>query len=119
MSEEIEKDDAVAALKRVKEAEEEARRIIQDAREKASPKIVQDAYEEAKKIKESRLTKARIKADEKKNDIIQQAAEEAEKIRKKAEEDTASLRKGAEKVMSEAIKKVAEKIRHYLEGETF
>ena len=71
-----------------------------------------------KKIKEDYLAKARKKAEEKKNIIIQKAAKEAENIRKKAEEDTEALCERAEKTMSEAVKKAAEKINNYLGEES-
>ncbi len=49
MGEKKRKSDVLTAVEKIKEVEEKARGIIQDAREKTSSKIIEDAYEEAKK----------------------------------------------------------------------
>lgn len=115
MAEEIKTNDAVNALQRIRKAEEKARRIIQEAREKKAAKIIQDANDEVKKIKERHLDRARKKAEEKKRIIIQQAAKEAEEIRKNAEEEAVSLKIMAEKAMTKAVNQASEKIKKLIE----
>ncbi len=110
------KSGVIAAVKNIKEAEEKARRIIQEAREKEASKVIQEAYDEAKKIKESSLKEARTIAYEKKKTIVQNASKEAMKIRGESEEDEARMRERAEKAMSKAVEKVADKIKHFFEG---
>ena len=52
MSENSHKNEALDALHKVRVSEADAKKKIQDTREKTSAKIIQDAYEEAEKIKE-------------------------------------------------------------------
>ena len=83
MTEKKKTNDALDALQRIREAEEKARKIVQDARETKAAKIIQDADDEAKKIKERHLNQARQKAEQRKSAIVQRAAKEAGEIRKK------------------------------------
>ncbi|MFC2170023.1 hypothetical protein ACFLRM_05610 [Acidobacteriota bacterium] len=117
MSQETQKSEAHDALQKIRESEEEARRIINGAREETSVQIVQDAYDEAKKIKEQYLSEGRNKAEDKKKTIIQKAAEEADKIRKESEEEAAALVSSSETRKTGAIDNVAEKIKLYLKRE--
>ncbi len=115
MNEEIKKKDALDALQRIKEAEEKARKIVQEAREKTVVKIIQDAYDEAEKIKDRHLNRARKKAEERRSAIIQQAAKEAGEIREKAEQEGVSLKKKAEKAMPGAVSQISDRIKHLIE----
>ena len=116
MDVEKKKSDVLTAVEKIKEVEEEARGIIQDAREKTGEKIIQDAYDEAKKIKKNNSNEARGRAYEKKTAIIQSASREAHKIRKKSEEDVANIGQKAEVAMSKTVEKIAERIKHFLEA---
>lgn len=116
MGEKKRKSDVLTAVEKIKEVEEKARGIIQDAQEKTSSKVIQDAYDETKKIKENNLSEARKRAYAKKTAIIQSASREALKIRKESEEDKAHMREKAEVAMSKAVEKVAERIKHFFEG---
>jgi len=116
MSGKTKKTEAQIALQKIKEAEEKAKSIIQDAREKHAPRVIQDAFDEAKAIKGSALTKARAEAEKKKKAIIQKATKEAEKIKLETEKEAASLSKSAEKAVSKAVEKAAQKIDQFIEG---
>jgi len=113
------KSDALLAIQRIKEAEEKARRIILNAQEKETIKIIQDAYDEAKKIKEDYVKKARNEAEKKKRSIIDEASKEAEKIRRKAEEEASALSRKAKTIMPQTVEKFAQRIKHFLEGGAF
>lgn len=110
------KSEAFIALQKIKEAEEKARKIIEDARENKASQIVQDAYEEGRKIKEDLLAKTREEAEKKKKVIIKKAATEAEKIRKKAEAEAEEMSQRIESLMPEAVAKIRVEIRRFLEG---
>ena len=116
MSVEKKKSDVLTAVEKIKEVEEKARGIIQDAREKLAEKIIQDAYDEEKKIKKKNSNEARGRAYEKKTAIIQKASREAGEIRTKSEEDVAHISQKAEAAMSKTVEKIAERIKHFLEG---
>jgi vacuolar-type H+-ATPase subunit H len=115
MNEKIKTKDALDALQRIKEAEEKARKIVQQAREKTAVEIIQEAHEEAEKIKDHHLIRARKKAEEKRNAIIQEAAKEADEIREEAEKEIISLTKKAKKAMSGAVSQITERIKHFIE----
>lgn len=115
MNEEIKTKDAFDALQRIKKAEEKAREIVREAREKTSVGIIQDAQREAEKIKERYLIRTRKKAEERRNAIIQEAAKEAGEIREKAEQEIVSLKKKAEKTMSGAVSQISNRIKHFIE----
>lgn len=116
MKEDTRRSEAHIALTNIKEAEEKAKRIIQDAREKTSAQIIQDAYDEAEKMKDKYLTEARKRADERKNVIILKARKETEKIKKKSEKEIAIIRQKAKTTMPEAVEKITEKLREFLKG---
>jgi len=115
MNEKIKTKDALDALQRIKEAEEKARKIVQEASEKTAVKIIQDAHDEKEKIKDRHLNRARKKAEERRSAIIQQAAKEAGDIREKAEQEVVSLKKKAEKAMSGAVSQISDRIKHLIE----
>ncbi len=115
MNEEIKTKDAFDALNRIKEAEEKARKIVQEAREKTSVKIIEDAHREAGKIKERHLNMARKSAEERKSAIIQEAAKEAGEIREKAEREIISLKRQAEKAMPGAVNQISDRIKNFID----
>jgi vacuolar-type H+-ATPase subunit H len=116
MSDEPQKNLALDALQKIKDAEAEACRIVQEAREKTSAKIIQDAYKEADQIKERLLEEARKQAKEKKDSIIQDAEIEVEQIVEEARSEIDRLRKIPADTRARAIAKVAESIRNSIEG---
>lgn len=98
------------ALNLIKDAEAEAKKTIQEAREKDSMRIIHEAQEEARKIIEDHLSGIRDKARNARLTLIRQAEKEAEEIRKNAEEEAMALRKKTEILMPEAVRKTANKI---------
>jgi vacuolar-type H+-ATPase subunit H len=93
MNGEPRKSAALEALEKIKEAEEKARAIVQEAREKLSPEIIKEASEEAEGIKMRALVRAKEEAEAYKTAIVEKAVEEAEKIRAEAEGEAAELQR--------------------------
>ena len=116
MSDEQKKNLALDALQKIKEAEAEARKIVRDAREKMSVKIIQDAHKDAEQIKERMLAEARKKAQEKKKSIIQDAQNEVKDIEKEAKAEIDRLQRISADTRAQAIAKVAASIRSAIEG---
>jgi vacuolar-type H+-ATPase subunit H len=114
MSQEKRESEALEALQRIKEAEEEARRIIKDAQQRAASNVIRDAYEEAKKIKENYLSQTRKGALEKKNSLIGEAEREAEKIRKETAEEAHAISRKAEALVPSVVEEFAKKIKNFL-----
>jgi vacuolar-type H+-ATPase subunit H len=114
MSDEPKNGEALKALQSIKETEEEAKNIIQNARENEAQMVIQDAYKAAEKIKEEMLTEAKKKAEILKNDIIKKAMDEAEEIRRSAALEEKKLRGTAEKNMTAAVKQASGKIKDLL-----
>lgn len=116
MSDEQKKNLALDALQKIKEAEAEARKIVRDAREKTSVKIIQDAHKDAEQIKERVLAEARKKAQEKKRSIIQDAQNKVKDIEKEAMQEIDRLQRISADTRTQAIAKVAAGIRSAIEG---
>lgn len=116
MSDEQKKNLALEALQKIKEAEIEAKKIVQDAREKTSAKIIQDAYKDADQIKERVLEEARKQAQEKKRSIIQEAEKEAKRTKEDSQAEIDRLRDRSTDARNEAIVRVAANIRKAIEG---
>lgn len=116
MSDGPKKNLALEALQKIKEAEIEAKKIVQDAHEKTSVKIIQDAYEDADQIKERVLDEARKQAQEKKRSIIQEAENEAKRIIEESQAEIDRLRKKSTDARTEVIARVAANIRDTIEG---
>jgi vacuolar-type H+-ATPase subunit H len=114
MSQEQKRSEALEALQRIKEAEEEARRIIEEAQQRAASNVIRDAYEEAKKIKENHLNQTRKRALEKKNSLISEAEREAEKIKKETAEEAQAISRKAEAFIPRVVEEFARKIRNFL-----
>jgi len=106
---------ALAALQKIKEAETKARKIVQDAREKTSVKIIQDAYKDADQIKERVLSEARKQAQDKKRSVIQEAENEVKRIIEENKVEIDRLRERSADTRTEAIKGVAANIHKAIE----
>jgi vacuolar-type H+-ATPase subunit H len=117
MSDEPKNNLALDALQKIKEAEAEARKIIQDAREKTSVKIIRDANKEAEQNKKRVLDEARKQVQKVKKAIIQDAEIEVKRINKETQKEIDDLRERSEETKTEAITKVAANIRNYIEGD--
>ncbi len=116
MNGEPKKSAALEALEKIKEAEEQARAIVLEAREKLSAEITKEASEEAERTKKRDLARAKEEAEAHKKAILEKATDEAEKIRAETEKETAELRRRASALMAEAIKKTSLKVEEFLEG---
>ena len=116
MDESLDKSEALVSLRKIKEAEEDARKLVEEAQKSKASMIIQEAYEEAERIKKDYLAKAHRQAEEKGKAIIEKALSEAERIRKKAKEEEEALRRQAELYFPEAVEKARERIRNYLAG---
>lgn len=116
MSDELKKNMALDALQKIKEAEVEARKIVQDARENTSAKIIQDASKDADQIKEHVIEEARKRAQEKKKSIIGEADSEVQRIREEIQAEIGRLKESSADVRTDVIAKVAANIRKAIEG---
>lgn len=114
MTEEAGKSEVHVALQKIKEAEKNARHLIRDAQERLAPRIIQEAHQEARKIRESRLAKAKKDAEEKKNAIIGRASKEADRIRDEAKEEASALRQKARKAMPQVVEEFGVIIKKFL-----
>ncbi|MFZ2054974.1 MAG: hypothetical protein WAU81_12375 [Candidatus Aminicenantales bacterium] len=112
------KSPALEALDRVREAEDRAKAIVREAREKIATQIAKEAAEAAEKIKQKALAEARKEADARKKAILERAHQEAEAIRAEAEAELATLRRQAGAAFDKAVIKAALKIREFLGGGT-
>jgi vacuolar-type H+-ATPase subunit H len=116
MSGELTKNEALEALQKIKQAEAEARKIIHDARENTSVKIIQDAYDEAEQIKKRVLDEARKDAHQKKEAIIREAQDKVQRINDQTQAEIEHLREKSATVRDEVVAKVAASIRKTIEG---
>ncbi|MBN2246604.1 MAG: hypothetical protein JW755_12240 [Candidatus Aminicenantes bacterium] len=114
MSDEPKNGEALKALQSIKETEEQAKEIIQNARENEAQRIIQEAYAEVKKIKAGILEETKKKAEALKTEIVNKAEEEAGAIRKSAALEEKKLREAAKKNMNAAVKKASGKIKELL-----
>jgi vacuolar-type H+-ATPase subunit H len=116
MSDEQKKNLALEALQKIKEAEIEARKIVRDAREKTSVKIIQDAHKDADQIKARVLAEALKQARENKKSIIQEAEKDVKKIIKESQIEIDRMRVRSADARNEAIERVAANIRNAIKG---
>jgi len=98
------------AIQRIKQAETEARRIVQNAREQESAQILQQAREESSLIREKRLSAARERAAQQKSMRIEEAEAEAGKIWAGAEQEAGAIRMAAKSLFPGAVSKTGDKI---------
>jgi vacuolar-type H+-ATPase subunit H len=112
-------DDARSALQRIKEAEEKARAIIEEARVKTAAEILRKGYQEAAALKEAVIAAARNDAENKKSEIIAAARKEALGIKQETEEEKAGIRRKAGETLPAAVEEAALKMKILLEGGSF
>ena len=110
------KSSALEALEKIKEAEDQARIIIADAKEGVSPKIIQEAQNEARTIKEKSVKEARAKAQKIRAELIKKAEEDAAQVRVETQQETKILRKKGSDAQSDAVKRVSDEMKKYLKG---
>jgi vacuolar-type H+-ATPase subunit H len=102
------------ALQKVKEAEERARLLVEEARQKTFPEIIRKAGEEAEEIKKKILGEARQQAEKIKKETIARAEAEAAEIKRQTEAEKQALLKRAQENFDEAVRKSSEKLRQKL-----
>lgn len=102
--------DPQEAIQRVKQAETEARRIVQNARDQESVQILQQARDESSLLREEHLNRARERAAKQKSVLIEEAEAEARKIHADAEQEAGALRKAALPLIPGAVAKTVDKI---------
>ncbi|MGB7296455.1 MAG: hypothetical protein WBC70_12780 [Candidatus Aminicenantales bacterium] len=110
------KSPALEALERIRKAEERAKAIVQEAREKTAVQIVKEAMETAERIRARALAGAKETADAREKAILERAHQEAETIRAEADAELAILRRQAGAAFDKAVKKAGLKIREILGG---
>jgi vacuolar-type H+-ATPase subunit H len=108
------KSPALEALDMVRKAEEQAKAIIREARERTAVQIAKEAAEAVEEIRQDSLAKAKEEAEVLKKDIVERARREAEAIRGETQAELVAQRRQAEAVLDEAVKKVGLKIREFL-----
>lgn len=102
------------ALRRVREAEEKARQMVEEARQKSFPEIIKRAGEEAEEIKRKILTESRNQAESIRRDIIQKAESQALAIKNQTETEKQALLNQVETNFDEAVRKTVEKLKELL-----
>jgi vacuolar-type H+-ATPase subunit H len=110
------KSGALEALEKIKEAEDQARKIIHEAKEEMSLKIIQEAQNEARTIKEKSIKEARAKAQKIRAELIKKAEEDAAQVRAETRRETEILRKKGSAAQAEAVKRVSGEMKKYLKG---
>jgi vacuolar-type H+-ATPase subunit H len=116
MSGDLPKSAAVEALTKVKTVEEEARRIIEEARDKTSVRIINEATQAGEKIGQDLFAQAKETAASREKSILAEAEKEAGGIRAEAEAEISLLRQKAASSMNEAVEKISRKVTRYLAG---
>lgn len=106
---------ALEAIERIREAEEKARLIIEEARDSTAAEILRRAVEEAKRIREETLALAKKEAEAEKKKIIERAIQEAEEISLSAVTEAKELERRATTNMEAAVEQIALKIKKFLE----
>lgn len=114
MEKKILDNEAYDALARIKQAEEKAREIVLEAREKSATKIVHEALEEAEKIQQQFLKEAREKAEKEKKEIIDGAKKQRDEIEKESDREIANLRQKTLSLMPDAVEKIRKKVEESL-----
>jgi len=111
------KSGVLEALEKIKEAEDKARKIVREAKEETSLKIIQEAQNEARAFKEKTAKEAKGKALKIREEMIKRAEKEADQIRAETKRETEILHKRGSAAQAEAVKKVSEEMKKYLRGE--
>jgi vacuolar-type H+-ATPase subunit H len=106
--------DPVGALKKVREAEAAAERVVKKARDEEAVRILQEAQDESRRIRESLLAEAREKAGSDRSGQVRKAEAEAQKVREETEKMAEKIRAEATPLIPEAVKATASRIAEQL-----
>jgi len=115
MSNELTKSPALDALGKVREAEEQAKAIVREAREIISVQVAREAAEQAEAIKKKALDEAKKEAESRKQAILERAHEQAGAIRAETEAELEELRQRARAAFGKAVDQVSLKMKEILE----
>jgi vacuolar-type H+-ATPase subunit H len=106
-------------LEKIKAAEAEAGRIVQEAKEREAVRIQQKALDESRALREKLLAEAGERAKQNQADRLRQAEKEARMIRRETEELAAELRSRAEPLIPDAVAGTRSKITQVLKDKSF
>jgi vacuolar-type H+-ATPase subunit H len=107
--------DAFDAIEKIKAAEEQAREILQEAREKTAFQIIHDAQDEAEKIKERFLAEAKEKAEGIKKKIIDSAKRQRDEIETESDQEISDLRHETRSRISHAVETTKKRVAELLD----
>lgn len=103
-------DETWQALQQVRQAEERARLMVEEARTRTAPDLVRRAAEEAEEIRKKILAEARQQAEKLKKEAIEKARAEALVISRQTEAEKAEILKTAESNLKEAVDKTTARL---------
>lgn len=104
------------ALQQVREAEERARRMMEEARTRTAPDLLRKAAEEAEEARKRILTEARKQAEQLKKEMVEKARAEARAINQQTETEKAAIIKTAENNFNQAVDKAASRLAELVES---
>ncbi|MGB9893537.1 MAG: hypothetical protein ACPLRA_03925 [Candidatus Saccharicenans sp.] len=108
--------EASKAIQKVKEAEEKARLMVDEARTKGSPEIIRKGTEESEELRKRIVAEARKQAESLKKEIIARAQAEAQAINQQTEVEKLEIMKKAEVNFNQAVEKTALKLLKIIES---
>lgn len=103
-------DEAWQALQLVREAEERARQMVEEARMRTAPDLLRRAAEEAEEARKRILAEARKQAEQLKKEIVDRARAEAGTISQQAEAEKAMILKAAENNFEQAVNRAVSRL---------
>ena len=110
------RDTARTALLRINEAEEEARRLITEAREQRSKDILAGANRDAAAFLEEGLAEAKREGDKEREALVAEAHERVKAISEETEKTIEALRVRAKANRAPAVKRAADRISRIFRG---
>ena len=114
MEKKILDNEAYDALARIKQAEEKAKEIVLEAREKSAAKIVHEALEEGERLQQQFVKEAREKAEKRRRELVDRAKTQRDEIEQETEREIAGLREKTLALMPEAVEKIRKKVEESL-----
>jgi len=106
-------------LEKIKAAEAEAGRIVQEAREREAARIQQKARDESRALRDKLLSEAEDRAKRNQADRLRQAEKEAQIIRGETEKLAEGLRGRVAPLISDAVVSTKSKITRVLRDKSF
>ncbi len=106
-------------LEKIKAAEAEAGRIVQEAREREAVSIQKKALDESRALRERLLSEAGDEAQRNQADRLRQAEKESQAIRRKTEKMAEELKGRVEPLIPDAVTHTKSKITSILKEKSF